>query len=355
MKIKEILSEIKAYHGSSNNHQEFDTKHTGQNSHTFGHYSSSRSGIFFTTNPEFAKIYGDVQEYDLNISKTYNLDKNFKIIDEFMDYIRDKDRSMFLFIRDNILNNGSKWNFFEDEVGDEFVLFLKQKGYDSATFEEYNENDNDEEIFSNTIVVFNPSKIIKNNQYTLDLWEKKLKHNKMYLLPNKLYENYDPNKIYLHGGPNQLEGNAFKRYGKNGSDMGALFFIEESPTGYKYALGYAISKFRNGGIWRAKINLPKNKIFDFTNPQHKKIAEENLGKEHYKSWVKSSRNGHLCWTQIDDELFQEWGFEGAVLFERPSGFFNYSEDAISIAVFEPQYIEIVDFIPKKEALEKYGK
>lgn len=171
-----------------------------------------------------------------------------------------------------------------------------------------------------------------------------------------LTEEYSPNKIYLHGGPKNLDGGHFKRGGRKGHDMGALFFIEESDVGYKYALGYAISRGSDTGIYRVKINLPDNKIFDFTNNKHKQIAKENLSPQEYKSWEDSKgESGHLDWTQIDEEVISEWGFEGALFHERSKGFFNYSQHAISVGIFDPRYIEIIDFIPKKEAIEKYGK
>lgn len=167
-----------------------------------------------------------------------------------------------------------------------------------------------------------------------------------------LYESFNPNKFYLHGGPAELRGGKFMRYGKDGSDSGALFFIEESDTGYKYALGYAITKFKDGGVWRVKINIPRDKVFDFTNPIHKNIAKKNLSETHYQSWVNSSgKSGHLDWTALDDELLEEWGFEGIMLHERSAGFGQMTSHAISVGVFNPKYIEIVDFIPKKEALK----
>lgn len=168
-----------------------------------------------------------------------------------------------------------------------------------------------------------------------------------------LNESYDPNSIYLHGGPPELEGGHFKRFMKSGKDSGALFFIKESYTGYKYALGYAILKFRNGGVWRVKINLSEDKVFDFSKKEHRQIAKENLNQEEYEHWLNSSKNGYLDWNVINEDILRKWGFEGAVLFERPQGFGGFDEDAISIAVFDPKHVEIIDFISKKELLKKY--
>lgn len=166
------ISELKAYHGSSNDHQSFDTKHTGNNSHTFGYYQSERHGVFFTLNPEFAALYGDVIEYELNITNTYNMDEATEILSQFYEYLDDKDSELFTDVRDMLYSNAKSWSFFEDEVGEEFVKYLKSLGFDSATFVEYNEDDSGDEIKSQTIVVFNPSKIIKHDQLELNLYEK---------------------------------------------------------------------------------------------------------------------------------------------------------------------------------------
>lgn len=73
-KIKELIQEIKAYHGSYTGHKAFDVKHTGHNSHTFGEYDNTRHGTFFSLNPEFAALYGDDMEYELLINNTVDLD-----------------------------------------------------------------------------------------------------------------------------------------------------------------------------------------------------------------------------------------------------------------------------------------
>jgi len=168
MKINEII----AYHGSSNDHAAFDVKHTGNNSTSFSDYNSTRYGVFFTTNPDFAAIYGDVMEYELNISNTLNLDTNkaMDILNEFVEMMFDKDRDIALDSRSVLHGDWSIWQLFEDELGKTFVSYLKNLGYDSATFIEEHEAD-DEDIQSQTIVVFNPSKIIKHGQLELDLYD----------------------------------------------------------------------------------------------------------------------------------------------------------------------------------------
>jgi len=167
------LQEIKAYHGSSNNHAPFDVKHKGNNSMVFfGAFTSTRHGTFFTNNPKFAALYGDVQEYDLEITNTLDLDKNTNPVFNFIDELdpHGKDRNLWWDAK-NIFERGQMWELFEEEVGKRLIRYLTKKGYDSASFTETNNDDDENEIESKTIVVFNPSKIVpKNGQRELDLY-----------------------------------------------------------------------------------------------------------------------------------------------------------------------------------------
>lgn len=157
-----------------------------------------------------------------------------------------------------------------------------------------------------------------------------------------LYESFNPNAVYLHGGPANLDGNAFRRYMRNGSDSGGLFFIEESKVGYKYAAGYAATK--NGAIWRVKLNLNKSQVFDFSNRQHRTLAKRNLSPQEFEYWVESSTNNHIDWAVVDEEILEEWGFKAALLFERAKGFDDFEHDAISVVVFDPSVVQIIDSI-----------
>lgn len=170
----------------------------------------------------------------------------------------------------------------------------------------------------------------------------------------ELIESFSPDKTYLHGGPAELIGGSFRRGGNRGHDMGGLFFIEENEVGYQYALGYAIMKHKNSGIWRVKINLPKNRILDWTNPKHKAVVKNHISPAEYQSWEESKgSSGHLDWAQVDEELMEEMGFLGAIFHERSQGVNNLTGDAVSVGIWDPKYIEIIDFIPKEDIIEKY--
>lgn len=171
---------------------------------------------------------------------------------------------------------------------------------------------------------------------------------------SELYENFSPNKIYLHGGPSKLDGGHFKRGGRKGHDMGALFFIEESDAGYKYALRYAMSRGNDTGIYKVNIKLNPNDIFDFTRKDHKKIAKEFLNPQEYESWEQSKGDsGHIDWAVIDEELIEEMGFKGVMIHERNVGQIG-KDSIVSVAVFDPKYVNIIDFIPKKDTMEKFN-
>lgn len=152
------LSEaVLAYHGSTMDNPTFDSHHTGHNSHTFGAYESTRHGIFFTDDPEFAALYGKVGRYRLNIHHTLDLENDNNAIWDFVQSIDPfgPDRNLWIEAR-GIMYDSKYWPLFEDEVGERFVAFLRERGYDSASFHEYNEDDNGQEHESHTIVVFDP-------------------------------------------------------------------------------------------------------------------------------------------------------------------------------------------------------
>lgn len=167
------------FHGTSGEgNPQFVIGHTGNNSSTFGgNYNSTRYGVFFTNNPAFAKHYGKVSEYSLNISNTLNLDTYTTFIRTLSNFIghiedqleiakekEDKERAEMLFnIRQECrhMDSGARsiWQMFEDDFGKEFVHFLLSQGYDSVVFTEDHENDEGEYDESRTTVVLNPSVI----------------------------------------------------------------------------------------------------------------------------------------------------------------------------------------------------
>lgn len=158
------LHEIFRYHGSEDEYPIFYLGHTGKNSHTFGDYESTRYGAFFTDNPDVAKQYGNVKQYEIDPSNVIDLDENNNIIYDFVQYLSDIDeyRNEFLDARGIMYGDFSTWHLFEDNVGKLFIRYLKKLNIDAVSFSEYIG-----EELSNTIVVIDMSKII-GNQLSFD-------------------------------------------------------------------------------------------------------------------------------------------------------------------------------------------
>ena len=163
VKWSEIIVEtVRAYHGSSSGVSDptFIMGHTGSNSHTFGHYQSQRWGAFFSDNPDFSRMYGAPVAYDLNVHHTCQLE-NDNTIWNFVQSFDPHDPEQRNLWQDAvaIMRSNRYWQLFEDEVGERFTAYLKELGYDSASFVEYSEDDHGTEHRSHSVVVLDPSLI----------------------------------------------------------------------------------------------------------------------------------------------------------------------------------------------------
>lgn len=167
------------------------------------------------------------------------------------------------------------------------------------------------------------------------------------LLENTSDNIFDPNATYLHGGPKTLKDNKLKRYGNHNSDMGALFFVKDTINGRKYAVTYALRHLNNsnGTVYKVKINLPIDKIYNHQNIKHRNILKTTVGKQTWESYLNSSSDGQLDWTAVDDEVMNDAGFEGAIFRERLA---DNSEPIYSIGVFDEKYIEIIGQLTELE-------
>lgn len=167
------LDEVIMYHGSQTRNPVFFKRHTGNNSHTFGNYNSTRYGAFFTDNPKFAKLYGQVQSYDINVRRTLDLDKDRgNTIAKFIKTLdpHGPDREVWLAANNVLRGSWAYWHLFEDDLGEKFTKFLEENGYDSASFRESNSDDNGRDVESKTVVVFDIGRIRrKTNNPNLEL------------------------------------------------------------------------------------------------------------------------------------------------------------------------------------------
>lgn len=169
MKVSEIL----AYHGSQPRATTgFALSHTGHVSSEFAQYTTQRWGVFFTNNPQYAALYGDVEQYELLIAHTADLDQQrvfHDLVGRFVDLMLDTDTGVAASARQILQGHWSVWQLFELDVGRQFVSFLLNEGYDSATYTEYTVDHDDVEHESLTTVVLRPHLIVQHGQLNLDI------------------------------------------------------------------------------------------------------------------------------------------------------------------------------------------
>lgn len=160
---------------------------------------------------------------------------------------------------------------------------------------------------------------------------------------------FEEDATWLHGGPAELEGGQLKRGGKKGWDSGAIFLSKDAPEQRKYAAGYGA-----GGMYRVKVDLKPDEIFDYANPEHiDRVADIELpdgenGYDFLRTAESSARFGAIDWTAIDEDVLGAAGFKAAILAERPKGFGNFKEDIYSLAVFNPERVKIVGKLSPEE-------
>jgi hypothetical protein len=146
------------YHGSNEETpiSAFKEITTSTNSYTFGQSEVTRHGIFFTDNPEYAKQYGpNVFKYNLAVKSAMPVTRDLLL--DFSDSLDafGPQRDVWIWAR----NLQYFWQAFDEEIGEVFVNWLKQKGIECAIFKEWLETDDEDGVSGTTYVVFDPSKI----------------------------------------------------------------------------------------------------------------------------------------------------------------------------------------------------
>lgn len=167
---------------------------------------------------------------------------------------------------------------------------------------------------------------------------------------------YDPNAVWLHGGPSALEGDALKRYGKSHSDMGALFFCKDNPVGRWYTATYAGT---SGRVWQVQLSAPINSVLDITNPSHRQRLRKALNPQEFANIIDTrGTSGHMDWTTVDDEMLEPLGFRGCVFQERPAGMETglppqlgmptLPEPVLSVGMFHASDVHVTGFVPEDQ-------
>lgn len=122
-------NDIIVYHGSENNSHKLLPTHIGTNSFSLGNIDVDRYGIFLSDNPEFAKEYGNnVKKFHINLKNpaiiTSDLKQQFiNTLDPF-----GEDREIWIWAK----NASYDWQYFDNKLGERFVKWLQEEGYDGA-------------------------------------------------------------------------------------------------------------------------------------------------------------------------------------------------------------------------------
>lgn len=170
------------------------------------------------------------------------------------------------------------------------------------------------------------------------------------ILEQSLMEGFfDPTAVYLHGGPSELVGGRLKRYGRGGRDMGGLFFVKDTPNDRRYAATYPASQPDGGAVYTVRINLSADEVFDLSNPAHRAELKKAVSPQEFESYMKAASGGALDWAAMpDEETFEDLGFKGAILAERPPGFAGNADHIRSIVVFDAGDVEITGTLSGEE-------
>jgi hypothetical protein len=169
---------------------------------------------------------------------------------------------------------------------------------------------------------------------------------------------YDPSANWLHGGPATLAGGHFQRGMRDGRDMGGIFFSKDNADGWRYATGYAIARFpgKPSGVYICRLALSRNEVLDFTDPLHRERVAKVTNDTTMRALENASGGGQIPWF-IDpthqaafERICEAAGFGGALLLERKKA--TQGIAMLSVCVFDPTHIKIVDFVPKAEAIQR---
>lgn len=146
------LLELIAYHGTDHEFDTFNPVNKSAIWTTLGDEPVDRHGIFFTTNKDFAAIYGKVGAYELDVHRIADLDVMGELLDPFANMLWEAGRGDLARDAVHIWLHSNTWELFDEELGEYMVKYLVGAGYDAARFDEEGE-----EVY----VVFDPSKVTK--------------------------------------------------------------------------------------------------------------------------------------------------------------------------------------------------
>ena len=151
-----ISAQRQIYHGTDRGlNPIFEPTHEAENTTTLGDVGTIRHGIFFSGSRDFAAQYGkDVLVYEDNFHNPAVVTEDLKM--DFIEALPWADRGIAVRAR----YARKDWLFFEGELGQRFVAWLKNQGYDGAIFED-SLPVGDGDIEGTTYVAFYPEQLVR--------------------------------------------------------------------------------------------------------------------------------------------------------------------------------------------------
>lgn len=165
---------------------------------------------------------------------------------------------------------------------------------------------------------------------------------------------------WLHGGPSALRSGRFERRGRRGKDMGGLYFVRgDVPGAWRVALAYTF-RYAEGAVWRCRIDLSHDEVFDLTNRRHQERLSEIMAPEDVTALRDYAQGGHLPWARSEgwqaevERMLTSLGFKGSVMQERGGGATGAGTPHVSLCVFDPSVVRVIERTARKDGLAVHG-
>lgn len=169
-------------------------------------------------------------------------------------------------------------------------------------------------------------------------------------------------KLFIHGTQKKIDGNLELKSKAGGVQtpekdaVDVLYVTPNTDTGKMHSRMYTK---QNGVIYAIKLK-PEAKIFDYTNPAHRKMIEKTMTESQKRLVNDNLVDGQLSWMATPPvKNVKKLGFDGMKQIERKAGEdaysatfgdAKYSENAESLMLFNKNVFEQVDQVKNKSQL-----
>ena len=171
---------------------------------------------------------------------------------------------------------------------------------------------------------------------------------------------------FIHGTNKKVKGGLklnSKIEGVSEPDSAAIAAIFVSPNNATGVMHNRMYTKQNGKNYTLRLK-PGAKIFDYTNPEHKKLIEGRMSDSQKRLVESNLIDGQLYWAAMPSpKEIKALGFDGVKAIERKAGeeafdasfrTTKYADNAESIAIFNKDAFEVAD-IPNRSQLEDIWK